>query len=42
MLYELKDGLLYKLLMLHTNCNTKKKLIYLPSSYDSRSSSNVS
>ena len=30
--YELKDGLLYKLLMMHTNCNTKKKLIYLPSS----------
>ena len=30
--YELKDGLLYKLLMMHGNCNTKQKLIYLPSS----------
>jgi hypothetical protein len=30
--YELKEGLLYKLLMMHVSCNTKKKLIYLPSS----------
>ncbi|CAF1412956.1 unnamed protein product [Adineta steineri] len=30
--YELKDGLLYKLLMMRVNCNTKKKIIYLPSS----------
>ena len=30
--YELKDDLLYKLLMIHGNCNTKQKLIYLPSS----------
>ena len=30
--YELKDGFLYKLLMTHGNCNTKRKLIYLPSS----------
>ena len=30
--YEVKDGLLYKLLMMQFNCNTKKKLIYLPSS----------
>ena len=30
--YELKDGLLYKLLMMHGNCNTQQKLISLPSS----------
>lgn len=30
--YELRDGLLYKLLIMHADCNTKKKLIYLPSS----------
>lgn len=30
--YELKDGLCYKLLPMHIDCNTKKKLIYLPSS----------
>lgn len=29
--YELEDGLLYKLVMMRTNCNTKKKLINLPS-----------
>ncbi|CAF4130590.1 unnamed protein product, partial [Rotaria sordida] len=30
--YEFKDGLLYKLMIMREGCNTKKKLIYLPSS----------
>jgi hypothetical protein len=30
--YELKEGLLYKLLTMRINCSTKNKLIYLPSS----------
>ncbi|CAF1632626.1 unnamed protein product [Rotaria sordida] len=30
--YEFKDGLLYKLMVMREGCNTKKKLIYLPSS----------
>jgi hypothetical protein len=30
--YEFKDGLLYKLMIMREGCNTKKKLIYLPTS----------
>jgi hypothetical protein len=29
--YEFKDGLLYKLMIMREDCNTKKKLIYVPS-----------
>ena len=29
--YQFKDGLLYKLMVMREGCNTKKKLIYLPS-----------
>ncbi|CAF5153725.1 unnamed protein product, partial [Rotaria sp. Silwood1] len=30
--YEFKDGLLFKLMIMREGCNTKTKLIYLPSS----------